>query len=1146
MKVKISGILLLIVLISTLILSTACGGNGDGGTNGGEGTNGGTEGETREVGEVDLEGLGEGKIKDAVSDNQGYKLSSLGNDNMYTEIVKDEGEHFLRIKKGSAPSALTFTLNPPKTEGEWFGFGASMLVEDACKGDVIFELSLGKMYTLKFSVGTTGIIVSDVNTDRYENMLTYTLAVGDSFDLYVEFTNGDETVFDDDGELISTKMQANVYINGDYVANSKNFYSVYNLSKQDFGDITVTIPRDTEASVKMSNIKATKTEAKANTSSPKVSVGIADKYTEWRDRYRIFAEVIGEAGAKQLIESSENLFGTDVYEWLAALYDPDSGIFYYSNSARDNFGYLPSIDNLGQGLSILVSVGVAEKVTDILTDEHKARVTAWAQLYHSGRDGYFYHPHWGSAISDSRRGRDLTSFGALITNYGGGEFLFNDANYRLSGASTGNVGKVLPTPYALAPTAEEAATRVVKSVSKVSSVGHFDSESTLVSYLDGLWTRYNGDSYQTGSTIASQATQIRAAGLSKACIDWLNAKQKAVQDALIKENKKTNGIWEKSVNYRTVSGLLKISGVYNTLGFKFNYADSALESAIQVMVEGIEDYNPETSGIVYVYNPPRAIENIIININQGYNDDVALAKRVGEILRDNSKDIIKVTEEKLMLYRKADGSFSYYPSHSSETSQNSPAAVPGSNEGDVNATSLAFGTRTALFSIFGLKLQPVLSPDPSDALFDMDGDGVKETVGHLARFRRLIGEIDHVEKTDSRYNEGTYLFRDTDALPTVDPNYSKYGTLSKKDGVLTVTDSSSDGGYVVYFNTGLIEDEESKVFFKATMRYTEAPKQTTPHQLFMDGLLKLDFKTMSGRLYFVNKYKLGTSSTEYDEKIKTGTAGGTVTVDPTEFFTIQLEVFYDGIVVDGKTYYVRTTVTQGDSTAVGYLEHARVEDISTLGYTHTRLFSLKSTVGSVEYKDVYSKSTDKISGEYSFDRSDYMPGGVEGGKLSIGKNNTLDTLGGNVSFKAAATTGAYNYNEAQLDIKLSDAASGRVRLSDKADKEILALGYEYAGGELTITHAVSKQVLIRVNADLSGTITLRLEYHYDQTAPTMYLYVRYTDSNSGYLETEVAQLTGMPTSDSSAAASDFYRMEIECKSGGAVIDNVIVKNRKVK
>lgn len=1141
MKSEIRAILLIIMLLTSLILCTACGGTGDGDVGGEE--NGGGEVDTKPVGEIDLEGLGEGKIKDAVTDKYGYKLSSLGNDYMFTEIVKEEGEHLLKIQKGEAPSALTFTLKPPKTEGEWFGFGATVLIDSFDKGDVAFELSLGKMYTLKFALGAYSILVYDVNTDRYENMLTNVIEVGESFDIYVEFTNGDETVFDDDGELISTKMQANVYINGEYIANSKNFYSIYNLNSTDFGDITITIPRDTEATVKMSNIKAVKTEAKKDTGSPEISVGIADKYTEWRDRYRIFADVIGEAGAKQLIESSENLFGTEVYEWLAALYDPDSGIFYYSNSARDNFGYLPSIDNLGQGLSILVSLGVAEKVTDILTDEHKARVTAWAQLYHSGRDGYFYHPHWGSAISDSRRGRDLTSFGALITNYGGGEFLFNDANYRLSGGSTGNVGKVLPTPYALAPTAEEAATRVVKSVSKVSSVGYFDSESTLVSYLDGLWTRYNGDSYQTGSTIASQASQIKAAGLGKTCIDWLNAKQKAVQDALAAEGKKPNGIWESQVNYRTISGLLKISGVYNTLGYKFNYADSALESSIEVMVAGIEDYNPDTSGIVYVYNPPRAIENIIININSGYNDDSALALRVRDILRDNSKDIIKVTEQKLMLYRKADGSFSYYPSHSSETSQNSPAAVPGTNEGDVNATSLAFGTRTALFSIFGLKIQPVLSPDPNDSLFDMDGDGVKETVGHLERFRKLIGAVDHIEKTDSRYNEGTYLFRDTDALPTVDSNYSKYGTLSKKDGILTVTDSSSDGGYVVYFNTGLIEDEESKVFFKATMRYTEAPKETTPHQLFMDGLLKLDFKTMSGRLYFVNKYKLGTSSTEYDEKIKTGTAGGTVTVDPTEFFTIQLEVFYDGIVVDGKTYYVRTTVTQGDSTAVGYLEHARVEDISTLGYTHTRLFSLKSTVGSVEYKDVYSKSTDKISGDYTFERSDDMPGGIEGGSIIVGKNNSLDTLGGKVSLTGANVSGAYNYNEAQLDMTLSGSASGEIALTDRSGRAILGLVYTYADGKLTVIHAKSGQQLLSVDADISKAITVRLEYHHDMSAPTLYLYLRYTDSTSGYLETEAAQLTNMTTSDAAAVAADFYKLTVEPGTGGAVLDNVIVKNR---
>ena len=47
---------------------------------------------------------------------------------------------------------------------------------------------------------------------------------------------------------------------------------------------------------------------------------------------------------------------------------------------------------------------------------------------------------------------------------------------------------------------------------------------------------------------------------------------------------------------------------------------SSAAGVVQVMVEGIEDYNPDTSGIVYVYNPPRAIENIIININRCIKD----------------------------------------------------------------------------------------------------------------------------------------------------------------------------------------------------------------------------------------------------------------------------------------------------------------------------------------------------------------------------------------------------------------------------------------------------------------------------------------------------------------------------------------------
>ena len=50
-------------------------------------------------------------------------------------------------------------------------------------------------------------------------------------------------------------------------------------------------------------------------------------------------------------------YGTDVFSWLASLYDRDSGMFYYADSARDNEGFLPDVESTAQALNLLSGIG---------------------------------------------------------------------------------------------------------------------------------------------------------------------------------------------------------------------------------------------------------------------------------------------------------------------------------------------------------------------------------------------------------------------------------------------------------------------------------------------------------------------------------------------------------------------------------------------------------------------------------------------------------------------------------------------------------------------------------------------------------------------------------------------------------------------
>ena len=63
------------------------------------------------------------------------------------------------------------------------------------------------------------------------------------------------------------------------------------------------------------------------------------------------AKVIGKEGGEAL-EYLYNMFDERIYLWLADLWEPEFGAFYFSNSGRDTDGYLPDIESTVQALHI--------------------------------------------------------------------------------------------------------------------------------------------------------------------------------------------------------------------------------------------------------------------------------------------------------------------------------------------------------------------------------------------------------------------------------------------------------------------------------------------------------------------------------------------------------------------------------------------------------------------------------------------------------------------------------------------------------------------------------------------------------------------------------------------------------------------------
>jgi len=210
------------------------------------------------------------------------------------------------------------------------------------------------------------------------------------------------------------------------------------------------------------------------------------KEKEANDPYREAKLLLSEDALKALKEMDAALFSEDIYRWIAELYDPETGAIYFSISGRDNFGYLPDIETTGQASGVLNNLGIGT-LSRVLNTEQKARLLTWVQTLQSNRDGYNYHPHWSVDISSSRRSRDYSFSGTSFDVAGApGLRLYDDANYRLSGGTSGTKGVTVMEAYNSALTGLPYFT--VESTAASSSMpAHLKNEEVFVKYVNDMW-----------------------------------------------------------------------------------------------------------------------------------------------------------------------------------------------------------------------------------------------------------------------------------------------------------------------------------------------------------------------------------------------------------------------------------------------------------------------------------------------------------------------------------------------------------------------------------------------------------------------------------------------------------------------------------
>lgn len=435
------------------------------------------------------------------------------------------------------------------------------------------------------------------------------------------------------------------------------------------------------------------------------SIDLSLRNAEWEKLKKALSLKLGEKSAEELISAMKEmyaLFDEDIIDWLASLYDNKSGGWYYSESGRDTDGYGPDVESTYQAMQYLYCTGAVDEISskrddgelhDIFPEELCNKMVYWIKGLQDRDTGYLYHPQWGKELTDTlvaRRGRDL-KFGILLLK-------------RLSAKPTydtplGDIGDgILPGGEPI-NTCREQLCDVNKKNERIITEHLRDLES-FQRYLSSL--PIETSPYAVGNLMESQVDQIvmRDKELMKEGAGY------SLCDTLKEffdrhQNPKT-GLWtpDDTVTYEGVNGLLKIGSTYDRMERQIPNPTRALNYAKL----GIYLDYPDT--VCYVLNPWYAISvlssNIIKFLDESAKDQ---ADEFKKSLLSQYAELVRTTTAHMRLFKKENGPFSFRQKATMANNQGAPSAVPGTNEGDTNATNCMRGcidhVKNILSSVIG-------------------------------------------------------------------------------------------------------------------------------------------------------------------------------------------------------------------------------------------------------------------------------------------------------------------------------------------------------------------------------------------------------------------------------------------------------------
>ncbi len=725
-----------------------------------------------------------------------------------------------------------------------------------------------------------------------------------------------------------------------------------------------------------------------------VERGLIDVQKYWQDydkekfdtAWEVLEANIPSDNAGEIVKAFKDMYSIytskgDVITWFANLFESDICIcdtfecqktkycggagYYYSNSARDNYGrlvgstyfkFLPDAESTSQALGFIESSGMASRYgwnyAKAIPSWMKTKIGNFIYSLEES-DGYFYHPQWDrdyiiSTGRSSRRSRDLSWCTGILSKLG------KRPKYDTANGTAGE-NPITPAshsmPFPLGTSSSVAASRVL-AVAAIDT-GRLSSVESFKAYLATL--NINSSSYPVGNELTAMTSEIEARDKVIGTV----ADPTPLMDALIEflnENQfEETGHWHPNNDnaYYGVNGLLKISGIYTRAGVAMPNADAAVRSAIAAIRS-----DQWVDAPVDIYNPWYAISNVRTNLARfGESDGTELSRRIENDLLSEAPSLIFKSKEKISKFQHEDGSFAYTTwggkPVSSSTSQGCPTAIPGANEGDVNATVISItGLLGNIYSALGLSSYkvPVFGESDLRRYINVVEENKKKKDEPLEIIPEPLDFNDEAEDLSGKLEFKVVSDRGSIELDTVNRGTTSEGVLSFK--------TSPGGNDQIDF---LVADSgrDSSVFFEADI-YFDSVSSGTVYQIFFSDpsatayMLQLS-RTASGDIEIIDRSLNGNN----DHK-NTLIEAGKIKVG--EWMKLRVEYYKGTSETSRAAIYVNDELSAVSDNYYGYTTVNKNEP-ARLGITKVSFYSLNATEGSVLFDNVTVSEMTDIFGQ---------------------------------------------------------------------------------------------------------------------------------------------------------------------------------------